>query len=184
MKAKNQKASKIMIGVIVVMFLFGFASIPLYRIFCTVVDPGGSAYSNEVVRAESYKGVKVDNTRTLRVRFTTNVNSQLPWQFETLVPRAEVSPGERKMVKFSARNISSKTVRGKAVYDINPPEAGKYFKKIECFCFKEQKLDPNESVTMPLVFWFEPDIPAHVKEITIAYTFFNMETSLSKATKD
>ena len=76
------------------------------------------------------------------------------------------------------------SVTGRAVYDINPPEAGQYFKKIECFCFQEQELAAGEDITMPLIFWFEPDIPAEIEEITVSYTFFNMDSSRERTLKN
>lgn len=183
MAEKNKKASKIMIGVIVVMFLFGFASIPLYRIVCSAIDPGGSSYSADLVSAKEYQGVKIDTSRTVSVRMTTTVNRSLPWEFKNLTNRVELNPGQRQLVKFYAKNKADVAVRGKAVYDIIPAEAGQYLKKIECFCFQEQKLGPGESIEMPLIFWFEPDMPAHIQDITLAYTFFNMESSLESAIK-
>lgn len=179
---KNRRTGKVLIGVIIGMFLFGFASIPLYRIVCDQIDPGGSSYSNGTT--DRYAGVQVDEGRTLRVRMATNVNNQLPWEFRPLTPQVEVHPGERKLVKFYAKNLDPKgSITGKAVYDINPPEAGQYFKKIECFCFQEQELRAAEDVEMPLVFWFEPDIPAEIDDITIAYTFFNMDSSFERTIK-
>ena len=183
MVARNKKASKAMLVVIVGMFLFGFISIPLYRLVCTTFDPGGSTYALGLVTAKDYEGVQVDTSRTVSVRMTTTVNRALPWEFKNLTNRVELNPGQRQLVKFHAKNLASVPVRGRAVYDINPPEAGQYLKKIECFCFQEQKLEPGESVEMPLVFWFEPDMPAHIVDITLAYTFFNMDISLEHTTK-
>jgi cytochrome c oxidase assembly protein subunit 11 len=180
---KNKRTSKVLIVVIVVMFLFGFASIPLYRIFCEAVDPGGSTASNGTVSA--YEGVQVDPSRKLRIRLATNVNKQLPWEFKSMETRVELNPGERKKVEFYAKNIDMLgSVTGRAVYDINPPEAGQYFKKIECFCFQEQELAAGEDITMPLIFWFEPDIPADIEEITVSYTFFNMDSSRERTLKN
>lgn len=184
MHAKNRRASKAMIGVIVVMFIFGFASIPIYNLLCNTIDPGGNVYAADAARAKSYDNVKVDNTRKVSVRLATTVNSRLPWTFKTSQPRTSIHPGERLKVDFIATNLTDEKTRGRAIYDINPPEAGKYFKKIECFCFKEQPLGANETVKMPLVFWFESDLPAHIKEVTIGYTFFNMETNLEKVAKN
>lgn len=180
---KNARMGKILIGVIVGMFLFGFASIPLYRMVCDSIDPGGSSYANG--STDAYEGVTVDKSRTIRVRLTANVNKQLPWDFKPLTPRVEVHPGERKLVKFYAKNLDSLgSITGKAVYDINPPEAGQYFKKIECFCFQEQELEAGQGVEMPLVFWFDSEIPPEIKEITIAYTFFNVDSSLERTIKN
>ncbi|MBA2662184.1 MAG: cytochrome c oxidase assembly protein [Bradymonadaceae bacterium] len=167
------------IGVIVGMFLFGFASIPLYRLVCLKYNPGGSTWFNG--KSDPYVDVEIDTSRTVRVRFATNVERQLPWDFSSSENFAEVHPGEKRLIKFNARNQESFAVKGKAVYDINPPEAGQHFRKIECFCFIEQTLAGNEHVEMPLYFWFDSELPAHVKEITIAYTFFNGDSSMARS---
>lgn len=173
--ARNAQTGKVMIGVITVMFLFGFASIPLYRWVCDSIDPGGSAASNGTV--DSYENVKVDAARKVNIHLATNINRNLQWEFGAPVSSVTLHPGERKLVKFWAKSNDSIPTVGKAVYDINPPEAGQYFKKIECFCFQEQPLEPGARAELPLVFWFDPEMPAHITDITVAYTFFNMETS-------
>ena len=180
MRERNQKMTKTFIAIIIGMTLFAFGSIPLYRIVCDRIDPGGSAWSNGT--ADAYQGVAVDRGRKVKVSFATNVNRQLPWTFDG-PEDATVHPGEGKRVVFRAHNVATHHVKGKAVYDINPPEAGQYFKKIECFCFQEQELAEGKSADMPLIFWFDPNMPADITEVTIAYTFFNMETSLDASRK-
>lgn len=182
MTDRNAKLSKYLIGVIVVMFLLGFASIPLYRWVCAKTDPGGSAYFNG--EADEYVGVVVDESREIRVRFATNVERQLPWSFKVDELHVNVNPGEKRLVKFKAFNNAPFPVKGKAVYDINPPEAAPYFKKIECFCFVEQTIDGESSYDLPLYFWFDPDLPEHVTEVTLAYTFFSADSSLTRASRD
>lgn len=176
---KNAQLSKIMIAMVVTMFLFGFASIPVYRLFCAMVDPGGSSWF--IGEADVYEGVEIDHSRELRVRFATNVERQLPWEFRGSEHFVTVHPGEKRLVEFYAQNKSSLPVTGKAVYDINPPAAAPYFKKIECFCFIEQELAARQEMEMPLYFWFEPEIPDHVRDITIGYTFFNSTSSMARA---
>jgi len=164
------------IGFIVLMFGFGWGSIPLYRMVCAKLDPGGSSYFNG--EADEYQNVEVDESRTLDVRFTTNVQDDLPWEFAHGKPSVEVHPGEKSLVQFEATNLDpNRAITGKAVYDINPPEAGQYFKKIECFCFKQQTLEGGQTREMPLYFWMDPDIPEHIDKVTLAYTFFNAESS-------
>ncbi len=180
---KNRRTVKLFVGIIICSFIFAVVSIPLYRMVCDVVDPGGSSWSNG--DTDTYVDVAVDRSRTVRVRLTTNVNRQLPWEFYPMEPDTRVHPGERKMVKFYARNKDTEgSITGKAVYDINPPEAGQYFKKIECFCFQEQELAAGESVEMPLVFWFDSKLPPEIKEITLAYTFFNMDSTFERTLKE
>ncbi len=182
-REQTRRGSKFYVGIIIFGFFLAFISIPLYRIVCKSIDPGGSAWQNG--SADIYEGVTVDKSRKVKVRFTYMVEKQLPWDFVATVPSVEVHPGEKKLVSFIAKNMDQGgATTGKAVYDINPPEAGQYFKKIECFCFREQKLEAGQEMEMPLYFWFDPEMPDHIKEITVAYTFFNMESSLARSMKN
>jgi cytochrome c oxidase assembly protein subunit 11 len=171
------KTAKWLLGLIGLSFVFAAASVPLYRLVCKSLDPGGSSASNGT--AASYDGVEVDKSRKIKVKFATNVNKQLPWRFiPPKEPFAKVHPGEKKRVMFKSKNVdSSKSVTGRAVYDVNPPEAGQYFDKIQCFCFTEQTLKPGQTRPMPLVFWFDPSIPDYIDEVTIAYTFFRKKNA-------
>ena len=88
-------------------------------------------------------------------------------------------------MNFRAKNLDpSNAITGQAVYDINPPMAGQHFKKIECFCFKEQTLEPGEEVEMPLYLWFDPEISKDIKQVTIAYTFFNADSSRKRQMRE
>ena len=178
-RERNLKMTRMLVAVIVAMFLFGFASIPLYRLFCAQLDPGGSSWF--IGEPDVYEGTEVDTSRTIRVRFATNVERRLPWEFGASEYFVEVHPGQQHLMNFHAMNLSAQTVTGKAVYDINPPEAAPYFRKVECFCFIEQDLGPRESMDMPLYFWFDPDIPDTVRNVTIGYTFFNYGSSMARA---
>lgn len=179
---KNAHLGRIMVAAVVTMFLFGFASIPVYRLFCAMVDPGGSSWF--IGEADVYDGVEVDTSRELRVRFNTNVERQLPWDFKGSEYSVTVHPGEKRLVNFWAMNKSSQPAIGKAVYDISPPAAAPHFRKIECFCFIEQELASREEMDMPLYFWFDPAIPEHITEIMIGYTFFNSMPSRARAQRN
>lgn len=161
-------------GVLLSFLALGWGSIPLYRLVCKSLDPGGSAASAGKA-ADKYENVEIDESRTIDVRFTANVQNDLNWEFRPLESSVEVHPGEKKLVKFVAKNNASEPITGKGIYDINPPESGPFFKKIECFCFRKQKLDGGERMVMPLYFWLEPDIPEDIEHMTLGYTFFNAE---------
>jgi cytochrome c oxidase assembly protein subunit 11 len=67
-----------------------------------------------------------------------------------------------------------------AVYNVTPFLAGKYFNKVECFCFQEQTLLPNEKALMPVLFHISPEIETDpdlkdLKEITLSYTFYKFD---------
>lgn len=169
----HTKILKVAAGVLLAFTALGWGSIPLYRLVCKSLDPGGSAAS--AGSAANYEDVQVDESRTIDVRFTANVQGDLDWEFRPLDSSVEVNPGEKKLVKFVAKNNHDRPVTGKAIYDINPPESGPSFKKIECFCFVKQTLEPGERMVMPLYFWLEPDLPESVNHVTLGYTFFNAE---------
>lgn len=175
----NARIGKMAVGLVVAMFLFGFASIPLYRWVCAQTDPGGSSWF--IGEPDVYEDVEVDEDRDIRIRFHTNVDRQLPWNFSSEESVVTTNPGEREVVDFTAHNTGGEAVTGKAVYDISPPDAADYFRKQECFCFIEQELESDEDMDMPLVFWFESDLPDHIDEITLGYTFFNAESSRARA---
>lgn len=164
-------------------FAFAWASIPLYRLVCAKLAPGGSSAQNGTV--SKYENVTVDTSRKIHVQLTAFVNNRLPWEFAPTELTVDVHPGEKRLTKFYAKNLSTTdTIVGKGVYDIVPPEAAPYFHKIECFCFVEQTLNPGKSMDMPLYFWFDSDMPDHIKSVTLSYTFFKLKTLDGPVEKD
>ena len=55
----------------------------------------------------------------------------------------DVKIGETALAFFKATNNSSTPVTGQAIFNVAPELAGRYFTKIECFCFKQQTLAPR-----------------------------------------
>ena len=61
-------------------------------------------------------------------------------------------------------------------------KAGRYFAKIECFCFTEQRLEPGETVEMEVHFFIDPKILEDanlddVSSITLSYTVFRRDAA-------
>lgn len=59
-------------------------------------------------------------------------------------------------------------------------QVGRYFNKIQCFCFEEQHLRPRESVDMPVFFYIDPEFATdkrlkNVDHITLSYVFFKTD---------
>ena len=85
--------------------------------------------------------------------------------------------GENKLINYVIENNTDQTLSGTAVYNVSPTEAGKYFNKIECFCFQETELMANETKIMPVSFFIDPEIEndkyiSDLSEVTLSYTFY------------
>ena len=61
-------------------------------------------------------------------------------------------------IYYTAKNLSKEPSTGTASFNVSPPKAGSVFMKIECFCFINQKLMPNEEIKMPVSFYIDPEI--------------------------
>ena len=84
----------------------------------------------------------------------------------------EVKLGQLSQAYYAVSSLVETATTGRAVYNVTPPEAARYFVKIECFCFSEQVLEARESKEMPVRFYIESGLPEDIKEVTLAYTFF------------
>lgn len=147
----------------------GFASKPLYDTFCRVTGYGGTTRVAEKISHEVKE-------RQIKVRFDANVASNLGWSFKPEEPSITVKLGQNALAYYQATNNTNEAIVGTASYNVSPTKAGPYFSKLECFCFTEQKLEPGENVTMPVLFFVDPllaDNPRldEIKTITLSYTF-------------
>ena len=166
------RTALLMAGVVTFMGGLTAASPPLYRTFCSLTGFGGTP-----LRAEKAPGAVAGQ---VSVRFDANVHPGLPWRFEPEQNTVEVKPGAQTKIFYSAQNLSARPWTGQAAYNVSPDQAGKYFKKIQCFCFTEQTLKAGEKVKMPVVFFVDPRIrrdeaTKDIDEITLSYTFYPVE---------
>lgn len=152
----------------------GFASVPLYRVFCQVTGLNGTTQ-----KADAAPGAV--QGKIVTVAFDSNVSKDMPWQFAPEQRTERAALGARKMAFFTAKNLSDKPITGTATFNVTPDQAGKYFNKIQCFCFSEQTLKPGEEVRMPVVYFVDPAIAddpdaKSVEEITLSYTFYPVDS--------
>ncbi len=163
----------------------GYASVPLYRLFCQVTGFNGTTMR---VSAAEAAGVKVAG-QTISIRFDGNVDRDLPWAFKPVQVTQTVNIGARSLAAYSARNLSDRPITGRASFNVSPDNAGKYFNKIQCFCFTEQTLQPGQDVRMPVTYYVDPAIlddeeARDIKQITLSYTFHeDREASAALASK-
>ena len=157
------------LGVVVVgMFAFGFALVPLYEKICQVTG------IRNIARADDVANTQIDAARSVRIEFDSNLRS-LPWTFKPLETVVDVHPGEVRQVEYEIVNTTDRTISGQAIPSYGPQHAAQYFKKLDCFCFAKQTLHPGETRRMPVVFVVDPKAPAELATITLSYTFFEVE---------
>jgi cytochrome c oxidase assembly protein subunit 11 len=167
--AANRRMLKKLLVVAVAMFGFGFALVPFYEKICEVTGIRNVFQPDAPVPLNT----QVDTSREVSVEFDANIQ-RLPWTFKPLEPHVSVHPGEVRQVVYEVRNTLDRPVTGQAVASFGPQNAGRYFRKIECFCFREQTLAPGEVRKMPVVFIIEPGLPEDMNTITLSYTFFEV----------
>ena len=150
----------------------GYAAVPLYKLFCEATGFGGTIQrvDGDIASGQGIAG------KIMSIRFDANHVNELPWDFAPEKPVEKVTIGEREIAFFTAKNLSDKPITGRASYNVTPSQVGKYFNKIQCFCFTEQTLKPGQQVRMPVIYYVDPGILTDadakgVEEITLSYTF-------------
>lgn len=161
------------------MVALSFAAVPLYKLFCATTGYGGTTQRVEAAALPDQRRL---TGATIKVRFDGNTSPGVPWQFRPETNEVIVRLGERKMAFYKATNFSAAETTGTATFNVTPDLAGKYFKKIQCFCFNEQTLKAGETVEMPVTYYVDPAIlndpqARKIDEITLSYTFFPVDAS-------
>jgi cytochrome c oxidase assembly protein subunit 11 len=166
---QDNRALLVKLGVVVIaMFGFGYALVPFYEKICEATG------LRNIAQADEAKSTQIDYARSIRIEFDSNVR-KLAWTFRPLEPIASVHPGEVRQVVFEVVNTADRPLTGQAIPSYGPMHAGQYFRKLDCFCFAKQTLQPGERRQMPVVFVVDPALPQDVPTITLSYTFFEVE---------
>lgn len=168
-RLNKQMLGKLLV-IAVMMFGFGYALIPVYRLICEVT--GVNLLTPKDATVEPVANTQVDKSRTITIEF--DGNAQGPWRFRPVVSSMQVHPGEMATVVYEVVNTQARKVNAQAIPSYAPSQAMQHFKKIECFCFNQQTLLPNQAKQMPVVFYIDTDLPKDVKVITLSYTFFEI----------
>jgi cytochrome c oxidase assembly protein subunit 11 len=143
------------------------ASVPLYQLYCRVTGAGGTP------RMESASAPPAaPSERTVIVRFDASLAKGLAWRFEPVERQITVHLGEPSLAFYRATNLSDRPMVGTALFNVTPDKAGTAFTKTECFCFREQRLEPGQSADLPVSFFVAADLPADVDTVTLSYTFY------------
>ncbi len=166
----NRRMLGKLLVIALLMFGFGYAMVPVYKQMCEVLGINMLTPQDNTVKYD--KNTQVDKSRTITVEL--DGNAQGPWRFRPTTRSVKVHPGELTTVTYEVVNTQARTVQAQAIPSYAPQSATPYFKKVECFCFKQQTLGPNEAKQMPVVFYIEPGLPREVQTITLSYTFFEI----------
>jgi cytochrome c oxidase assembly protein subunit 11 len=162
----------------------GYASVPLYRLFCQVTGFGGTTMS--ATESDAARAAAAATGQKISIRFDATTAMGMPWTFRPTQATDTITIGERDIATYTARNDSAQAITGMATFNVEPEQAGKYFNKIQCFCFTEQTLQPGQEVTMPVLYFVDPamlDDPnmKGVEQITLSYTFHRAEDPVNPA---
>jgi len=169
MDSSNNRMLKKLIVVAVCMFGFGYAMVPFYYRICQVT---GINAGDEQALAEN---TQIDKGRWITLQFDANTNPSMPWHFRPLQNSLKIHPGQLVQAEFEVENMSGSKITGQAIPSYGPALAGRYVKKIECFCFSQQSLMGGEKKQLPVMLVLDPRIPKDVNTVTLSYTFFKVE---------
>lgn len=178
--SKNTKFLFAILGFVAFMVGVSFAAVPLYDAFCRATGFGGTPQQAD-------QNLSQMSERRIKIHFNTDTQKNIPWQFGPEVRQVTVNVGQNGFINFKAKNTTTRTITGTAIYNVTPLKVGKYFVKTQCFCFEEQTLNPGQSVNMPVVFYVDPAIEDDptmddISVITLSYSFFRSDSEeLEKA---
>ena len=170
LQKQNRLILSSLLVVFIIMLSLSYASVPLYDLFCRVTGFGGTTQ----VAEKSPEANFFDNN--INIRFDSNVSPDLNWSFSPEMKVLSLAIGKESRIIYQAKNLGDMPVVGTATFNVTPAKAGKYFMKMDCFCFEEQLLMPGESIAMPVTFFIDPEILSdenanEINEITLSYTF-------------
>ncbi len=185
-RRRNARTGVVLAGIVAGMVGLSFASVPLYRLFCQVTGYGGTTQ----IAAAAPGAV---SERVIKVRFNADTAPGLPWSFKPVQREIALKVGESGLAYYRARNLAAEAVTGTSTFNVTPLKAGRYFSKVQCFCFDEQRLEAGQELDMAVSFFVDPEILSdrnldEVKTITLSYTFFrapgDAETGAEQANAD
>ncbi len=175
LKRENLKMVSKLGVIVLAMFGFGYALVPIYKAICEMTGINVLALGDKLIPGATPKlpsNTQVDLSRVVTVEF--DANSRGPWHFKPAQNTIQVHPGELTTVMYEFQNTQNRTMSAQAIPSYAPMQAGAYFNKLECFCFNQYTLAPGEKKQWPVAFVIDPKLSKDVKTITLSYTFFEV----------
>lgn len=167
-RANKRLVFKLAVLAVTASFL-GIALVPMYDWICETSGFNGKT-GGPVASSDS--PAQPDTSRWVTVEFMGNVMPGMYWEFHAKQNKIKVHPGEVVTVGYIAKNATNELLSGQAVPSVSPGASAKYFKKIDCFCFKKQQLQAGETRDMPITFFVSPKLPQDIRTITLSYAFY------------
>lgn len=171
-QAENKTTLSRLAVVVLIMFGFGFALVPLYRVFCDITGYDGRLSQRPALLAA--RDDTPDTERVITVEFVATVNSYAGWKFRPHVAKMQVHPGELYTTSYYAENLLDRELLGQANYNLSPGRAARFFAKPDCFCYSQQLFEPHEQRDMDVTFFISSDLPKEIETVTLSYTFFDI----------
>ncbi len=165
----------ILISIFLFMLGLSFAAVPLYDLFCRVTGFGGTTQN-----ASNKEIPNIVVNQDFKMRFDTNINSTLDWNFTPEIKTLDLKPGEVHTVKFYVENPNTQISSGSASFNVSPAPFGIYLNKIGCFCFEKQTLKGGEKREFILTFFLDPKVvddnkTKNITDVTLSFTFFSSD---------
>ena len=181
---KNARTGMLAIIGALAMLGLGYAAVPLYDLFCRVTGFAGT--TQVASEADANAAAAAGTMREISIRFDASTARDMPWAFKPTQSTDTIRIGQRDIATYTARNDSSEPITGTATFNVEPAQAGKYFNKIQCFCFTEQTLEPGQEVNMPVLYFVDPailedEVIGDIEQITLSYTFHRAKEPVTSA---
>jgi cytochrome c oxidase assembly protein subunit 11 len=174
-KTENIKMMGKLSVVILGMFAFGYALVPIYKAICEMTGINILSLGEKQIpgaKSNIAANTQIDKTRTITVEFDANARG--PWDFKPAQRSIQVHPGELATVMYEFQNIQNRRMAAQAIPSYAPKQASAHFNKLECFCFNQYTLEPGEKKSWPVAFIIDPKLSKDVTTITLSYTFFEV----------
>jgi len=160
-----------LVSVPVLMFFFAYAMVPIYEVLCEI-----TGFNGKTGTVETEQLYEVNEERVVSVSFFASTSPGFPVQFAPKVASMEVVPGKFYTTSYIAKNTTDEMIYGQAIPSVAPTDAALHFKKLECFCFIKQEFKPNEEVEMTLRFVIEPEMEERIKDVSLSYNFYKLDS--------
>ena len=174
-KQENSKMVGKLAVIVLSMFAFGYALVPLYKAICEMTGINILALGDRNIPGASTvlpTNTQVDKSRLITIEFDANARG--PWDFKPAMRSLQVHPGELATVMYEFQNIQNRKMAAQAIPSYAPSQAATHFNKLECFCFQQYTLEAGEKKQWPVAFVIDPKLSKDVTTITLSYTFFEV----------